>query len=262
MNSSGLAVASSSFALSTSATMSNVRAVAWRRDALSLDAGKGNRVGDLDDIANARQRVGVEECLGAQDQAAGSDAGALLGERVHGLALDVGGPPRLDLVIGDRAQLDRVTMGLALAPGDRACDHAKRHGVALGRRRPQEALFANGFDVLADRHVTLLLRDIAPAAPQRLVPAIRLERDVELSGLERCLCAVRRAETDYHAAVRVLDLDREGARGWGLETDLPLPVARVRLRELHFSHFSSHFSILKCIEMLRFVQRIQWDPCV
>ena len=49
------------------------RAVAWRRDALSLDAGKGNRVGDLDDIANARQRVGEEERLGAQDQAAGGD---------------------------------------------------------------------------------------------------------------------------------------------------------------------------------------------
>ena len=48
--------------------------------------------------------------------------GALLGEWIHALAFDVGSPPRLDLVIGDRAQLDRVTPSLAFAPRNFACD--------------------------------------------------------------------------------------------------------------------------------------------
>ena len=38
-------------------------AVARRRDALGLDAGKRERVGDLDDVANPRHRIGDEECL-------------------------------------------------------------------------------------------------------------------------------------------------------------------------------------------------------
>jgi hypothetical protein len=101
------------------------------RDAHRLDLDRSERrgLGNLDDVANTRERLFVEESASLQDEAVRRHASALLLEWVRRSANELHAP-RLDFLARERLELDvpRVARSV-LAARDVARDSAQSSGV-------------------------------------------------------------------------------------------------------------------------------------